>query len=431
MINLFEHPLSVKEFSDIIKSLFSHPDFQDITIYGEVYSVKVGRFSYIDLGDSTEEQNKSPIIKLAFSSYLSSTIRDIQVGDIIQVRGSLSYYNRGSSITLWGQEVKILQNQLGKSLLLKQEILKRLEKEGLLNPERKRKLPKVCKRVAILTAESGAAYQDIKKTLHDRFPCSTILFPTIVQGEGARDSIYKNLLAAQREDVDCILLGRGGGSKTDLSCFDDEKIARLICASKVPVITCIGHQIDISICDRVSDLSAITPTEGASYINEPLSQVNERREELKKKAKQAYLEFVREKANRLNSYHREIEAHSPKAMITQKEKQLIQLKKTVSLRLENLLSKRNTAFTLLVKKIKQSYQNQIQRRKEELHTLLLNLKPYDPSLVKEKGYAIVLKEGVLVRGIKDLKQGDELMLTYPDGRVKIKVEEEPCQEKQQ
>ena len=70
MINLFEHPLSVKEFSDIIKSLFSHPDFQDITIYGEVYSVKVGRFSYIDLGDSTEEQNKSPIIKLAFSSYL-------------------------------------------------------------------------------------------------------------------------------------------------------------------------------------------------------------------------------------------------------------------------------------------------------------------------------------------------------------------------
>ena len=189
MINLFEHPLSVKEFSDIIKSLFSHPDFQDITIYGEVYSVKVGRFSYIDLGDSTEEQNKSPIIKLAFSSYLSSTIRDIHVGDIIQVRGSLSYYNRGSSITLWGQEVKILQNQLGKSLLLKQEILKRLEKEGLLNPERKRKLPKVCKRVAILTAESGAAYQDIKKTLHDRFPCSTILFPTIVQGEGARDSI--------------------------------------------------------------------------------------------------------------------------------------------------------------------------------------------------------------------------------------------------
>ena len=118
-------------------------------------------------------------------------------------------------------------------------------------------------------------------------------------------------------------------------------------------------------------------------------------------------------------------------MITQKEKQLIQLKKTVSLRLENLLSKRNTAFTLLVKKIKQSYQNQIQRRKEELHTLLLNLKPYDPSLVKEKGYAIVLKESVLVRGIKDLKQGDELMLTYPDGRVKIKVEEEPCQEKQQ
>ena len=115
MISLSE-PLSVKQLSDILQGCFSNPAFSNIIVYGEVYSIKLGKFSYIELGNQGNKQTSSPIIKCAFQTLYGDTyhLKDIKVGDVIQVSGKLSYYPHGCSITLWGNRVDVLQTQLGK-----------------------------------------------------------------------------------------------------------------------------------------------------------------------------------------------------------------------------------------------------------------------------------------------------------------------------
>ena len=217
---------SVSEISDILKAAFSNPSFINLPVYGEVYSIKLGKFSYIEIGDQGNKQTNSPLLKCAFSTFYNDNFHldEIKVGDVILITGNLSYYPHGSSITLWGNSVEILKSQEGKNLLLKKKTLEKLDKMGYLDEKRKRKIPTYCKKVAILTAENGAAYQDILKTLHDRFPVSSVLYPVVVQGDNAAKSIVKALHLANEKDYDVIILGRGGGSKTDLSCFDDEKV---------------------------------------------------------------------------------------------------------------------------------------------------------------------------------------------------------------
>jgi exodeoxyribonuclease VII large subunit len=315
-------PLSVSELSQILKACFENPAFSDLSVYGEVYSIRLGKFSYIDLGDQGKNETSSPLLRCAFSSFYGDDygLSEIKVGDVITIRGSLSYYPHGSSVTLWGKSVEVLQNQAGKNLLAKKKTLEKLEKLGYLDEKRKRPIPGACQKVAILTAESGAAYQDILKTLHDRFPVSTVLYPVTVQGEGAAASIVKAMAKAQESKADVILLGRGGGSKSDLSCFDDEKVALAIAESRIPVITAIGHTIDTAIADRVSDVKAITPTEGASLINRPLSDVIEDREEFLTSLGDLFRAKIEEKALETESFRKRLEELSPLRILAEKRK---------------------------------------------------------------------------------------------------------------
>lgn len=417
---------SVSEISEVLKACFQNPAFRDIPVYGEVYSIRLGKFSYIELGDQGKKQVNSPLLKCAFSTFYGEDygLEDIKVGDVVLIRGSLSYYPHGSSVTLWGNSIELLRSQEGKNLLAKKKTLEKLDKLGYLNPERKKKIPAYCKKVAILTAEGGAAYQDILKTLHDRFPVSTVLYPVTVQGPGAAKTIVDAMNKATKGDYDVILLGRGGGSKTDLSCFDDEKVAFAIAESPIPVITCIGHTIDTAIADRVSDVQAITPTEGASLINPSKEEVLERQDNFRRELKEEYLAILEEKKRELASFEDRLVSLSPKALLTQAKEKLIQK----DMQRDNLflsrLKEESNKDSIYLLNLKKSFENQIQAAKERRQKFLTSLAPYNPELIKEKGYALIYKEGKLVKGASQLQASDEVTITYLDGRKEAVIKGE-------
>ncbi len=424
-MSLLTEPLSVKQLSDILQGCFSNPAFSNITVYGEVYSIKRGKFSYIDLGDQGNKQVNSPIIKCAFSTFSGDYfhLKDIQVGDIIQVRGKLSYYSHGCSITLWGDEVTLLQSQLGKNLLLKRETLKHLDELGYLNDERKRKIPRYVKKVAILTAKEGAAYQDILNTLHKRFPCSTVLYPIIVQGSSASKSIVDAFKKANASDCDIILLGRGGGSKTDLSCFDDEKVALSIARSKIPVITCIGHTIDLSIADRVSDIMAITPTEGASLINPSKEDLSNEIENYKETLSHNMLEVIKDKRKNVALYEMNIEQYSFDNILKKKHENIESLKKDLNrIMLQNIQKKR-----LKINELEYNYKTSmlqfIHNKQKELSKFQIELQKYDSTWIKDNGYSLIFQDGKKVTSINDLKKDSEVTITYYDGHKKAVIKE--------
>ena len=413
-----EGAFSVKQLSDILTECFHAHGFQSLKVYGEVYSIKLGKFSYLEIGDQGVNQVKSPILKCAFSFYYDgdTPLEQIKVGDVVLIEGSLSYYAHGSSLTLWGKKLTLLLSQEGKTMLEKKKILERLSKAGYLDPARKRKIPKYVKKVAILTAEKGAAYQDILKTLHSRFPVSSVLYPVTVQGEKAASSMVAALEKARNSDCDVVLLGRGGGDKTDLSCFDDEKLALAIARFPKPVITCIGHTIDTSIADRVSDLQAITPTEGASLINPSLEETNRNRENFKLLLKKEFSSILDEKARSLASIEERLEALSPKGRI----KAEVERKKNFDTKLNSLyssiLSKKKNELANLFLLLRGSYQGVLKEKEKKLASYLASLSAFDPERIKKSGYALLYKDGKKIDRAGDLKKGDKIVITYPDGR---------------
>ena len=424
MISLSE-PLSVKQLSDILQGCFSNPAFSNIIVYGEVYSIKLGKFSYIELGNQGNKQTSSPIIKCAFQTLYGDTyhLKDIKVGDVIQVSGKLSYYPHGCSITLWGNRVDVLQTQLGKNLLIKQKTLKKLDELGYLDPNRKRKIPRYVSKVAILTASNGAAYQDILNTLHKRFPISSTLYPIIVQGDEASKTIVSALERANNSDAEVIILGRGGGSKTDLSCFDDEKVALAIAKSRVPVITCIGHTIDTAIADRVSDVMAITPTEGASLINPSLDEINQNKEKFKNDLDERFKQILIDNRRNLEFFDSRLDNYSPSSILKNKKEKLLDYQKDLKRLLKNKISDEKYRIEHLSSDYKKLLQNIVSIKQKELSKFQISLQKYDSTWLKENGYSLIFQNGKKITSASELNKDSEIVITYSDGERKAVIKD--------
>lgn len=415
---------SVKQLATILKQCFENPAFKGISVYGEVYSIKPGKFTYIDLGDQGTKETNSPLLKVARGYYYTSDVplKEVKIGDVIEVKGDLSYYPHGSSLTFWATELKRVQSQSGKSLLKKQETLKKLDKLGYLREERKLPLPRFCSKVAIITAREGAAYQDILKTLHGRFPVSTVLYPSLVQGENAAKSRVKALEKAKKGDYDVILLGRGGGSKTDLSCFDDEELARSIATSKIPVITCIGHTIDIAIADRVSSKQAITPTEGASLINPSREDVQEELASFKQQLNEGRRGIVRSYERGLASLKSRLDALSPSSRIKEKRKNLAIETTSLNHTYQHVLDSFRWEKESREGSLNSLYSSLLSQKRSELKNREKIIALYNPESIKEKGYALLFKDGKKITSVLDLLKGDKIEITYPDGTKKATIE---------
>ena len=273
-------PISVSQLNDYLARVIgTDPLLSNITVRGEASGVKYHSSGhiYFSLVDRDSQVR-------CFLSRNNLRVMDfrLQDGMALVIGGSISVYKQGGSYSLFVRSIE-LEGE-GAMALAFEKMKKKLAAEGLFDQAHKKPLPTFPRRVGVVTAETGAAIRDILKNITRKNDFVDVyLYPSMVQGEGAAETIAEaiRLANAQREPVDVLIVGRGGGSAEDLSAFNEECVARAIFDSRIPVISAVGHEIDFSIADLVADVRAETPTAGAQMAVPDTEELRGTIEELK------------------------------------------------------------------------------------------------------------------------------------------------------
>ena len=265
--------LKISDLNDYIKSVFDeNPYLKKVYLRGEVSNFKnhTRGHLYFTLKDDT-----SRISAVMFYSSAVSLKFVPEDGMNVLVEGRISCYPAQGTYQIYVDKME--PDGLGNLYIEFEKLKEKLAKEGLFNDDIKKAIPKIPKRIGIITAPTGAAIRDIISTIKRRFPiCETILFPALVQGRDAAPDIVKQIKEADsgNYDLDVLIVGRGGGSIEDLWAFNEEIVARAIYEARVPIISAVGHEIDFTIADFVADLRAPTPTGAAEMAVPTVAEIN-------------------------------------------------------------------------------------------------------------------------------------------------------------
>jgi exodeoxyribonuclease VII large subunit len=254
-------PWSVGELTRALKNAVE-PKFRDVWVAGEVANLRrqASGHVYFSLKDSD-----GLIGAVVWSSQARRVKFALAEGQEVLARGFVEIYPPHGKYQLVVQELE--PRGAGAAALLLQQVKERLQADGLLDPARKRPLPFLPRRVGVATSPTGAAVRDFLRVLHTRFPSMPVLVaPCRVQGEGAASTVVSAVRALCRSGVDVIVVTRGGGSQEELGAFDDERLARAIAACPVPVVSAVGHEVDVTVADLVADVRAATPTHAAQLV---------------------------------------------------------------------------------------------------------------------------------------------------------------------
>ena len=363
-------------------------------------------------------------------------------GDRVTVAGYVEMYARDGRLQLYVQEMK--PAGLG-SMYEQLEALKRkLSAEGLFDPGRKRVLPRVPKKVAVITSASGAALHDILNVSGMRNPSVPIvLVPSGVQGEGSARELVSALEKAQRlPDVQVIILARGGGSAEDLWCFNDEALTRAIAACPIPVVTGVGHEVDTTLCDYAADYRASTPSNAAEVVFPDRSELRENIRYARTAMARAISERIHRERLRVLESRDRLQRISPdrrirlltdraresffrlqKAMEDQlraEEEQLRRFRTRLPYSMEGSLQRRTAEVQRLRTRLPLLAQGMLQVREAGLQRLRTQLNAISPLKVLERGYVLVYDEGEnLVPDAKCASRAGEMTLRFRDGRIPV------------
>lgn len=343
----------------------------------------------------------------------------------VLVAGRISVYEATGGYQIYVEQME--QDGLGSLYVAFEKLKQDLAKEGLFDLAHKKPIPKIPTRIGIVTAPTGAAIKDILSTIKRRFPiCETILFPALVQGENAASDIAAKIDMAAHYELDTLIVGRGGGSIEDLWPFNEEIVARAIYYSPIPIISAVGHEIDYTISDYVSDLRAPTPTGAAEIAVPNMIDLLNHLEQLKIRLKESILKKINYNKLYLDSLKNSYVIKTPMVMY-ENRKQKIDLmhSKLSSLILHQLeMSKKNLEhiksnhILLKPQTIYEPYQKSLEQLIEKLELL-------NPLSVLKRGYTLTYQNGHLLKSISDMKD-EPLELKFHDGVViveKIKMEE--------
>lgn len=339
----------------------------------------------------------------------------------VLIVGRISVYEATGNYQIYVDEM--IQDGVGNLYLEFEKLKKKLAEEGLFDKSKKKSIPLFPEKIGIVTAPTGAAIKDILSTIKRRYPvCKTYLFPSLVQGEFAKDDIVKKIKLAQTYDLDVLIVGRGGGSIEDLWPFNEEVVARAIFDCKIPVISAVGHEVDFTIADFVADLRAPTPT-GAAELAVPnifdvIKQINNFKIRLN--------ENINTKINyqklKLDSIKSSFVIKNPMLMYENKKQKIDQLFENLNKNIFINVSKKRIELD----NIKNHYilKNPIvlyEKKKDYLSNLIQKLELVNPLNILKKGYTLTYVEDKLIKNIKDVKIDDTIKIRLSDGFIISKV----------
>ncbi len=412
--------ITVTTLNKYLKNKFdTDPNIQTLGLKGEISNFKGHTRGHLYF---TLKDEGSRINAVMFSTHASKLNFVPKDGMKVLVVGRVSVYEPTGGYQIYVNEM--MSDGVGNLYLQFEELKKKLSNEGLFDERHKKKIPKFPKKIGIVTAPTGAAIRDILSTIKRRFPSTeTILFPALVQGELAAPDIVKQIKRADEYDLDVLIVGRGGGSIEDLWAFNEEIVARAIYDAKTPIISAVGHEIDFTISDFVSDLRAPTPTGAAemavpniidvkNFINQLNIRLNKDIENI--------IEFNKKRVDNLKTSY---VLSNPLATFEIREQKLDTL-------IDNLNTKMKYIINLEEKKldnIKKNYTlnnpDSFLNNYNNTYELLLNkLNLLNPLSVLSKGYSVVTKDMKAIKDIKDINIKDKLDIRLCKGKLNVIVE---------
>jgi exodeoxyribonuclease VII large subunit len=296
LIELFaDKVLSVSELTQQVKFLLEEA-FPMLSLGGEISGLSrpASGHVYLTLKDASAQ--------IPAVIYRNAALRipfDLHNGLEVIVRGKLTVYPPRGSYQLMIEDVQ--PKGIGAAELALRQLKEKLQQLGYFAAERKRPLPAFPRRIAVVTSPSGAAVRDILETLSQRWlACEVWIFPARVQGEGAAEEIARALGQVNRlAGLDLAIVGRGGGSSEDLSAFNDERVARAIFESRIPIVSAVGHEIDVTIADLVADHRALTPTAAAQMVVPHIEEIREYLDVVRQRTRQGLLRIAQRLRERL------------------------------------------------------------------------------------------------------------------------------------
>ncbi|MFW6041052.1 MAG: exodeoxyribonuclease VII large subunit [Thermoplasmatota archaeon] len=398
-ISISQNIYSVTDLNLYVKSLFIRDEnLQDVWVKGEIsnFTHHKENHMYFVLKDEKSEINCA-----MFSTYNKDLDFEPEEGMEVLCRGDVGLYTQRGQYQLVIKEM--ILGGIGKLYLAYENLKKKLLEEGLFDKKHKKEIPFLPKRVGIVTSEEGAALKDMVSVLKRRFSNIDILLsPAPVQGEGASKKIVKAIQRIDREGVDVIIIGRGGGSVEDLWNFNEEKVARAIFQAETPIISAVGHETDFLISDFVADTRAETPSAAAEAAVPSKEKLLKRIEEQKNRSDVALQNIVVEMRNRLNNIARSPFFKRPERLLEEGIQRLDENAKDLQKNIRNILK---------------GYENLLTTQSERLTAL-------GPHQTMKRGYSIVKDEdGSILKSVKDANKGDIIGVEFLDGKILAEIEE--------
>ena len=438
--------LTVSTLTKYIKYKFDQdPHLQSVLIKGELSNFKKHSSGHLYFNVKDKE---SVISAMMFKGSASKLNFEPKEGDEVLLEARVSVYERRGNYQIYVNKMQL--DGIGNLYQKLEELKKKLSKEGYFDNSNKKSIPKFPKKIAVLTACTGAAIRDIHSTINSRYPLvEQVQISTLVQGQQAKEDIIEKIKYADSLDVDTIIIGRGGGSIEDLWNFNEEEVVKAIFECETPIISAVGHETDFTLSDFVADVRAATPTQAAVMATpdqyELLQQIKQYQFTLTRHIKQ-YVEQQKKHLEHLSSYYKFKQPSLLYDQQIQKRDDLErQLKQKLTIKLEqqqhqlNLLKQRFNPKHIQTSIIRNQQQNDqfksrlsqkmnydLTQYKKELKSKLEQLNQLSPTNTMLRGYAIVNKDDNVITSTKDMSENDDIVLTMKDGQVDAIVKKVRC-----
>ena len=437
-----EKYLSVTTLTKYLKMKFDKdPYLERVYLTGQVSNFrKRPTHQYFSLKD-----DRAVIQSTIWSGVYQRLGFDLEEGMKINVVGRVQVYEPSGSYSIIIEKAE--PDGIGALAIQFEQLKKKLAEEGLFQERFKQSLPQFSKKIGVVTSRSGAVIQDIITTVSRRFPgVEIVLYPTKVQGEGAAEEIARNITRAnERDDLDVLIIGRGGGSIEDLWAFNEEIVVRAIFESRLPIISSVGHETDVTLADFVADKRAATPT-AAAELATPVTKLDllTYLQNQEKRMTTAVKHSLSKKQEALRILSQSVIFRQPERLYDGYLQRLDQLQLRLKQGLNAELVRNQQKVQEQIHRLEQlspiikiqRYQDHIQQLKKllrsqmavtydakvaEVKRLSEALLMLDTSRIVARGYAIVKKGEVVVASAKDLKENDQVSLLMRDGQVELEV----------
>ena len=412
--------ITVTQLTRYIKyKIDNDTNLNEVFLKGEISNFKAhsrGHFYF------TLKDEESRINAIMFSSSTKNLKFVPTDGMKVLVTGKISVFEANGAYQIYVNDM--LEDGVGNLYIAYEQLKKKLEGEGLFREDHKKKIPKIPANIGVVTAPTGAAIKDIISTIERRWPLANIyLFPSLVQGEDAKEDIVRQIKRAEEFNIDTLIVGRGGGSIEDLWPFNEEIVARAIYDCPIPIISAVGHEVDFTIADFVADLRAPTPTGAAEMAVPQISDVIKYLNQVNIRLNNTINNKVTNYRRKLNDIYSRNIFKNPISIYQSKEMVFDSLIERLKFSLTNLTNIKEKELIKLKNSyvLKNPYQI-LDKKSNKYLQLVSKLETLSPLLTLKRGYTITKINDKVISSCKNIKKNDKLSIEFTDGIIDAIVE---------